>query len=104
MPCWGSIDKEATHSTLKSFYKGLYSNLTQEKITTDFILLEKPHFPGDSSAPFEAVKKSYGEKVLQDQAVREVAMEQEEDVLLLINYMLPQMGKTLGRTVGLMRS
>ena len=90
-----TIDKEATHSTLKSFYKGLYSSLTQEKITTDFILLEKPHFPGVSSALFEAVKKSYGEKVLK--AVREVAMEQEEDVLLLINYMLPEMGKTLGR-------
>ena len=90
-----TIDKEATHSTLKVFYQGLYNSLTQDKVTSDFVQLEKPHFPGVSGNLFTAVKKSYGDNVLK--AVKEVAMEQVEDVLLLINYMLPEMGKVLGR-------
>ena len=57
--------------------------------------LKKPHFPGVSDELFAAVKKSYGETVLL--AVKEVAMEHEEDALLLINLMLPELGKTLGK-------
>jgi hypothetical protein len=90
-----TIQSDATHSTLKVFYQGLYDSLTKDKVTTDFILLEKPHFPGVSDNLFSSVKQSYGDNVLR--AVKAVALEQEEDVLLLINYMLPEMAKVLGR-------
>ena len=90
-----TIHPEATHSTLKAFYHGLYESLNKQKVTTDFIQLDKPHFPGVSDELFTAVRNSYGNTVLQ--AVKQVSMEQEEDVLMLINLMLPEMAKTLGR-------
>ena len=90
-----TIQPEATHSTLKIFYQGLYTNLTMDWVETSFILLNKPHFSGISEDLFTAIKKSYGDTVLK--SVIEVALEQEEDVLLLINHMLPELGKTLGR-------
>ena len=90
-----TIHPEATHSTLKAFYHGLYESLNKQKVTTDFLQLDKPHFPGVSNELVTAVSNSYGNTVLQ--AVKQVAMEQEEDVLMLINLMLPEMAKTLGR-------
>ena len=41
------------------------------------------------------VKQSYGEKVLE--VVTDLAEEHSEDVLLLINHMLPDLGRVLGR-------
>ena len=90
-----TIQPDATHSSLKAFYQGLYDSLSKEVVTTNFIQLSEPHFPGVSSDLFNSVKKSYGSTVLE--AVKEVAMEQEEDVLILLNLMLPEMARTLGR-------
>ena len=90
-----TIDTKSTHSSLKVFYQGLYDSLTKTKASADFILLEKPHFPGVSDDLFHGVKESYDETVLS--AVKEVALEHEEDVLMLINLMLPELGKTLGK-------
>ena len=41
----------------------------------------------------QGVKDSYGTSVLQ--TVADVAQEHEEDVLLLIDHMLPELGRTL---------
>ena len=90
-----TIDTKSSHSSLKVFYQGLYDSLTKTKASDDFILLEKPHFPGVSDDLFRGVKESYDETVLS--AVKEVALEHEEDVLMLINLMLPELGKTLGK-------
>lgn len=90
-----TIQPDATHSSLKVFYQGLYDSLSMGRVTTFFFELNEPHFPGVSHELFNSVKKSYGCTVLE--AVKEVALEQEDDVLMLINLMLPELAKTLGR-------
>ena len=55
----------------------------------------EPAFPGVSKDLFDGVKKSYGMTVLQ--AVIQVAENHEDDVLLLVNYILPLLGDTLAK-------
>ena len=68
-----TIDKKATHSTLKKFYKELYSSLNKFVVTPDFLAFNQPAFPGVSQGLFDGVKDSYGVPVLQ--AVIKVAQE-----------------------------
>ena len=62
---------------------------------SNFITLSKPIFPGVQEKLFEEVKKSYSVNVLK--MVTEVAQHQVEDVLILINHMLTELGTTMGR-------
>ena len=63
------------------------------KVNSTILSLENPIFPGVSEDLFSAVKKSYGEKVVE--VVKEVGEEQVEDVVILINHMLPELAATL---------
>ena len=90
-----TITKGTTHSQLKVFYKELHSSLLETKVDASFLTLSEPLFPGVSVDLFTGVKLSYGEKVLQ--ATIDVAQEHAEDVVLLINHMLPEMATILAR-------
>lgn len=90
-----TIASGATHTDLQVFYQGLYNGLRNSKVDRTFILLDTPAFPGVSEDLFAAVKESYGQAVLQ--SVVEKALEVEEDALLLINMMLPELATTLAR-------
>ena len=57
--------------------------------------MENPIFHGVSKELFDAVKESYGEKVVE--VVKEVGEEQVEDVVILIDHMLPELATTLAR-------
>ena len=90
-----TIQQDATHTTLKAFYQGLHSNLINDKASIQFLSLDKPFFSGVSDNLFSAVKDSYGPTVVA--SVIEVAHEHETDVLMLVNHLLPELGKTLAR-------
>ena len=90
-----TIDTGATHTTLGNFYRELLTSLRETKVEASIFAMEDPIFPGISKELFESVKKSYGMKVLE--VVREVGEEQEEDVIMLINHMLPELATTLAR-------
>ena len=80
---------------LSLFYKNLYTSLSRDKVSGDSISLNKPFFPGVSEKLFTGVKKSYGEAVLI--SVMDVAEEHKEDVLFLINQMMPELGRCLAK-------
>ena len=90
-----TIDKGATHSSLKKFYKELYSSLSKINVTPDFLTFSHPAFPGVSQRLLDGVKYSYGKTVLQ--SVVKVAQDDEDDVVLLIKHILPQLAKTLAK-------
>ena len=90
-----TISQTATHTKLKSFYKELHTSLVTTKVDASFLTLSKPFFPGVKVELFMDVKKSYGDKVLE--VVTQMAQEQMEDVIILINHMLPELDTTLGR-------
>ena len=88
-----TIEKGATHSELKKFYKELYNRM--EYVSEETIHLRKPQFNGVSDELFTRVKKSYGENVLQ--TVSDVAWEHKEEVVKVINLMLPELKTVLAR-------
>ena len=90
-----TIATGTTHSDLKVFYKELYNSLVHTKVDSNSLNLIRPMFPGVSEEMFKAVKQSYGEKVVD--AVVEVAEEQGEDVVILLNHILPELAITLAR-------
>ena len=88
-----TIEKGATHSKLKQFYKDLYDSMNP--VSEESIYFHKPQFLGVSDELFSGVKKSYSEAVLQ--SVTEVAAEHTEEVVKLINIFLPEMKTVLAR-------
>ena len=73
----------------------LHSSLRTAKVDSDVLTLTKPFFPYVQEKLFEEVMKSFGVIVLK--MVTEVAQDQVEDVKILINHMLPELGTTFGR-------
>ena len=90
-----TIKKGTTHTSLGKFYKELYTDISNKTVGPDFLTFIEPAFPGVSKDLFDGVKKSYGMTVLQ--AVIQVAENHEDDVLLLVNYILPLLGDTLAK-------
>ena len=90
-----TIATGATHTELGIFYRELHTSLQETKVEASVLTMENPIFPGVSKDLFESVKKSYGVKVVE--VVREVAEEQVEDVVILINHMMPELAITLAR-------
>ena len=90
-----TISTQATHSSLKVFYKELYDSLSTSKIGPSFLALSEPFFPGISLKLFDDIKTSYGTSVLK--TVTDTALGNEEDVVMLINHILPEMAVTLAR-------
>ena len=89
-----TIDKFATHSKLKEFYKGLYSNMSKEVIE-EFFSLNKPAFDCVSEEMFGGVKMSYGYNVVE--AIKETANENMDDAIKLANLILAEMKEVLAR-------
>jgi hypothetical protein len=89
-----TIEKGATHSKLKVFYKELYESM-ENPVTIDFFQFTHPSFKGVSNEMFENVKKSYKNDVLA--AVTAVAEEHTEEVLKLVNLIIPNLRTVLAR-------
>ena len=90
-----TIADGATHTELGDFYRELHNSLLNKEVGVDILSLTDPIFAGTSHELFESVKKSYGANVLE--VVKEVAEEQKDDVVLLINHMRHDLAVTLAR-------
>ena len=64
-------------------------------MSSDFLTFDQPTFPGVFQELLYGVKKSYGETVLQ--TVMQVGQEDEDDIVLLVNYFLPELANTLAK-------
>ena len=91
---WKTIEKGATHSKLKVFYKELYASM-ENPVTIDFFQFTDPAFEGVSNEMFQKVKDSYKIDVLA--AVTAVAEEHTEEVLKLVNLIIPNLRTVLAR-------
>ena len=89
-----TIEKGATHTNLRDFYKGLHISLSKP-ISDQYTRFTKPEFSGVSEDLFQGVKKSYNPEVLN--SVSEMADEKMENVVKLTNLMLPHLQKVLLR-------
>ena len=89
-----TIDKFATHSKLKEFYKGLYTSMSRE-IGAEFFSLDKPAFDCVSEEMFAGVKKSYGSSVVL--AMKLTATDNMDDAIKLANLVLAEMKEVLAR-------
>ena len=89
-----TISAEATHSSLKDFYKNLHNSMSQT-LSETFFNLRLPSFAGVSDRLFKAVCKDYGTDVLE--SVRYHASEQIDDVVKLANFILPELRTVLAR-------
>ena len=90
-----TIAKGATHTDLGVFYSELYSCMKDMQVNSSILSMEQPIFPGVSLELFKSVKESYGVEVLE--VVKDVGEEQVEDVVILVNHMLPELAITLAR-------
>lgn len=89
-----TIEKGATHTQLKHFYKDLHKSMG-EQVKEDYIKFSEPQLNGVSEELFIGVKKNYGEGVLK--VVSEVGELHKEEVYKLTNLMLPELRTVLAR-------
>ena len=89
-----TIEKRATHTKLRDFYKCLYINLGKP-ISEQYTRFTKPEFSGFSEELFQGVKNNYKPEVLN--SVSEMTNEYMEDVVKLTNLMLPHLQQVLAR-------
>ena len=80
---------------MQNFYTELYRSLSALTVSSDFFTFDQPTFPGVFQELLYGVKKSYGETVLQ--TVMQVGQEDEDDIVLLVNYFLPELANTLAK-------
>ena len=89
-----TIENGATHSSLKVFYQKLYDGLGSP-VDMKIFQFTEPAFDAVSSSLFEGVKHSYGSNIISTLSV--FANEYGDEGLKLINFMLPELRKVLGR-------
>ena len=89
-----TIQVGATHSSLKSFYKSLYTSM-ENPITSDFFKFKEPCFSGIGIKLFESVKESYSKSVIE--AIEMNSQEHEDHAILLANFIIPELRIVLGR-------
>ena len=89
-----TIQSGATHSSLKIFYKDLYTSMATP-ITSDFFQFKKPRFSGISEELFEGVKESYSKSCVE--AIEVTSQEYEEHATLLANFIIPELRIVLAR-------
>ena len=89
-----TIEKDATHTQLREFYKGLHTGLGQP-VSDNFTKFTTPEYPGVSDDLFNGVKKTYTEEVLN--SVSDMAAEHLEEVRKLTNLMQPHLQTVLAR-------
>ena len=91
---WKTVEKGATHSILKIFYKGLYHDM-ETPVEINFFEFNAPSFASVSKNMFKSVKESYGTDVLD--MVTKIAHEHSGDVVKLANLMIPGLRTVLAR-------
>ncbi|QQP38893.1 Hypothetical protein FKW44_019596 [Caligus rogercresseyi] len=89
-----TIEKDATHTQLREFYKGLHTGLGQP-ISDNYTTFTTPEYPVVSDKLFSSVKKTYTEEVLN--SVSDVAAEHLDEVKKLTDLMLPHLKTVLAR-------
>ncbi|QQP50342.1 Hypothetical protein FKW44_011324 [Caligus rogercresseyi] len=92
--CLKTIEKDATHTQLREFYKGLHTGLGQP-ISDNYTTFTTPEYPVVSDKLFSSVKKTYTEEVLN--SVSDVAAEHLDEVKKLTDLMLPHLKTVLAR-------
>ena len=90
-----TIKQGATHSYLQNFYTELYRSLSTLTVSSEFLTFDQPTFSGVSQELLDGMKKSYGETILQ--TMMQVGQEHEDDVVLLVNYFLPELANTIAK-------
>ncbi|KAJ4945964.1 hypothetical protein JOQ06_023642 [Pogonophryne albipinna] len=85
-----TIEKDATHTQLREFYKGLHTGLG-EPISDNYTTFTTPEYP----VVFSRVKKTYTEEVLN--SVSDVAAEHLDEVKKLTDLMQPHLQTVLAR-------
>ena len=89
-----TIEKGATHTGLKNFYKDLHSSM-DKCVSEQFFSFSGPEFLGVSEELFEGIKKSYGVSVLK--SVTDVAMDCLNDSVMLVTLIVPELRTVLAR-------
>ncbi|KAI9548371.1 hypothetical protein NQZ68_010593 [Dissostichus eleginoides] len=89
-----TIEKDATHTQLREFYKGLHTGLG-EPISDNYTMFTTPEYPVVSDKLFSSVKKTYTEEVLN--SVSDVAAEHLDEVKKLTDLMQPHLQTVLAR-------
>ena len=77
-----TIDKQSTHSSLKEFYRTLYTDLAKQ-YGEKFFALKDTVMESEEIELFNGVAASYGEVVVQ--AMRDAAEENMEQCVTLLN-------------------
>lgn len=90
-----TINTTSTHSSLKLFYRSIYTSMEEGTVSEDFYSFSSPLLQGVNEELFEGVKKSYKQEVLA--VVTEVASEHKEEVVQLAKGMLPHLSTVLAR-------
>ena len=90
-----TINTDATHSSLKKYYKELHDQMKNEIDNTFFTFDDDPWFTAVSSETSQNVKKSYNLDVVD--AVRSVAEQNMDECIKLANLMLPELRTVLAR-------
>ena len=83
-----TISPSSTHSSLKEFYRGLYSDMGKTQ-DVEFFMFAGPRMESVNTELYEGVVASYGAPVIT--AIKETAAEHEEDVVKLVNIILPSL-------------
>ena len=89
-----TIEAGATHSSLMSFFKSLYSSMAKP-IDVSFFLCEEPVLEGVGSGLFQAVKENYGLEVVG--SVVQLAKEFTEEVVKVANLTMEEARIVLAR-------
>ena len=89
-----TIQIDATHSSLKQFYKELYDGM-DTTVDVTFFHFASPKFKAVSEEMFKGVKESYGTEVIE--VVKSYSVEYGSEAVKLVNLMLPQLRVVLGR-------
>ena len=89
-----TIQIDATHSSLKQFYKELYDGM-DTTVDVTFFHFASPKFKAVSEEMFKGVKESYGTEVIE--VVKSFSVEYGSEAVKLVNLMLPQLRVVLGR-------
>ena len=83
-----TISPSSTHSSLKEFYRGLYSDMGKTQ-DVEFFMFAGPRMESVNTELYEGVVASYGTAVIT--AIKDTAAEHEEDVVKLLNIILPSL-------------
>ena len=89
-----TISPSSTHSSLKEFYRGLYSDMGKTQ-DVEFFMFAGPRMESVNTELYEGVVASYGAPVIT--AIKDTAAEHEEDVVKLVCEFLENRAMTISQ-------